>query len=113
MGSAVWFIKNKTAKKIIFAIFSLIKMSSDQGNTSDSSDSSDCKMEIRPRQRRRSVSFSEEITIIGFSEPCVESVMYESESHRQIIGIQELYLSDHEFVKNGKFMGKSRGKIAI
>ena len=30
-----------------------------------------------------------------------ESVMYESESHRQIIGIQELYLSDHEYVKNG------------
>jgi len=77
-------------------------MSSDHGNTSDE----DCKMEIRPRQRRRSVSFSEEITIIGYSEPCIESVMYECESHRQIIGIQELYLSDHEFVKNGKWMGK-------
>ena len=32
----------------------------------------DCKMtETRPRQRRRSVSFSEDITIIGFSEPCI------------------------------------------
>jgi len=69
-------------------------------------DDDDCKTETRPRQRRRSVSFSEEITIIGFSEPCIESVMYESESHRQIIGIQELYLSDHEYVKNGKWMGK-------
>ena len=42
--------------------------------------------------------------VLSFS--LTESVMYESESHRQIIGIQELYLSDHEYVKNGKWMGK-------